>query len=191
MIGKGDLFPSLFFWFLFIVSVLVYPAVDKLIDSARCPAYGTGSETVRHFLLHCPGYVHDRWALERSLSRREKALTLENLLGDAEAIIPLTNFINESHQFTHPYPSIPYVKDRTMDRRSQGRSQVRIPQKLDRDQYLKGRPPHSRPQRTRRGTYRYARNRPSLASHDDGSTTTYRPTFSLMIGFKAQYMLYR
>lgn len=37
----------------------------KLVNSARCPACGNHSETVRHFLLHCPSYTHKRWALEK------------------------------------------------------------------------------------------------------------------------------
>jgi ribonuclease HI len=73
----------------------------KRADSARCPACGAGSETVRHFLLECPGYAHKRWILEKRLSRRHKALTMENLLGDAEATIPLSNFIRASHRFPH------------------------------------------------------------------------------------------
>jgi hypothetical protein len=55
------------------------------------PACGAGSETVRHFLLECPGYAHERWALE-------KALMLENLLGDEEVIVPITN-LSVSHRF--------------------------------------------------------------------------------------------
>ena len=73
----------------------------KLVDSARCPACGAGSETVSHFLLVCPSYAHKRWALERSLRRKKKALTLETLLGDTEAISPLISYINASHRFTY------------------------------------------------------------------------------------------
>jgi ribonuclease HI len=69
-------------------------------DSANCPACGAGHETVRHFLLECPGYAHERWALEKSLKKRHKDLTLDNLLGDAEATIPLTNFISASLRFS-------------------------------------------------------------------------------------------
>ena len=73
----------------------------KLINSARCPACGTGSETVRHFLLHCPGYAHERWLLAKHLKKKNLELTLENLLGNAEAIAPLTNYINSTHRFTY------------------------------------------------------------------------------------------
>jgi hypothetical protein len=71
----------------------------KKADSARCPACGAVPETVRHFLLECPIYAHERWILARRLSRRDKEMTLENVLGDEEAILPLSNYINASHRF--------------------------------------------------------------------------------------------
>ena len=80
----------------------------NLVDSARCPACGADVETVSHFLLQCPSYAHERWALERSLRKRKKEFTLENLLGDPEAIIPLNNFIDASLRFTYnPQPELP------------------------------------------------------------------------------------
>ena len=80
----------------------------KLVDSARCPACGADAETVSHFLLQCPNYAYERWALEGSLRKRKKELTLENILGDPEAIKPLTNFIDASLRFTHnPQPELP------------------------------------------------------------------------------------
>jgi hypothetical protein len=54
---------------------------------------------VAHFLLECPIYAHERWILAKRLREREKGLTLENILGDEEAIIPLANFIIASHRF--------------------------------------------------------------------------------------------
>ena len=69
------------------------------VDQANCPACGTDYESVRHFLLDCPGYAHERWLLEKRLKRRNKNLTMENLLGDAEATIPLTNYIYTSYRF--------------------------------------------------------------------------------------------
>ena len=70
------------------------------INSARCLSCGTSPETVRHFLLVCPGYAFERWALEAHLKKKQKALTLENLLGDSDLTILLANFINVSHRFT-------------------------------------------------------------------------------------------
>lgn len=73
----------------------------NLVDSARCPTCGAGSKTVRHFLLHCPSYAHERWSLEKSLNKINKHLTLENLQGESEAIVPLTNYIDTTHRFTY------------------------------------------------------------------------------------------
>lgn len=72
----------------------------KLVDSPRCPACGFGPESVKHFLLDCPIYAHERWILGKWCRKRNKALTLENLLDNGEAIIPLTNFIHASLRFT-------------------------------------------------------------------------------------------
>ena len=71
----------------------------KKTDSARCPACGAGSETVAHFLLECPIYAHERWILAKRLNKRGKELTLENILGDKEAITPLSNYISATHRF--------------------------------------------------------------------------------------------
>jgi hypothetical protein len=71
------------------------------VDSEECPTCGAESEMVRHFLLECPGYAYERWVLERQLRKRQKEMTIENLLGNAEAIVPLTNFISASGRFMH------------------------------------------------------------------------------------------
>lgn len=71
----------------------------KTIDSARCPACGAVPETVRHFLLECPIYAHERWILEKGLRKGNKALMMRNLLGDAESIGLLINYINATHRF--------------------------------------------------------------------------------------------
>ena len=73
----------------------------NLVDSARCPMCKARSETVNHYLLHCPSHAHERWALERSLRRKGKELLLENLLGEEEAINTLINYIDASLRFTY------------------------------------------------------------------------------------------
>jgi hypothetical protein len=70
------------------------------VEKASCPACGAEHETVKHFLLVCPGYAHERWALEKCLNKRHKTLMLDNLIGDTESILPLTNFINASLRFS-------------------------------------------------------------------------------------------
>ena len=87
----------------------------KLVNSVRCLACGANAKTVSHFLLQCPSYAHEQWALERNLRRRKKALMLENLLGDPEAINPLINFIDTSHRFLYnPHPTRPMPSNSTI-----------------------------------------------------------------------------
>jgi len=54
----------------------------KRADNARCPACGADKETIGHFLLFCPAYTHERWALARQVKKKKKLLTIETLLGD-------------------------------------------------------------------------------------------------------------
>jgi len=73
----------------------------KKVDSARCPSCGTSPKTVRHFLLECPGYTFERWTLENRLKKKQKTLTIENLLGDADLMLPLANYLEATHRFTY------------------------------------------------------------------------------------------
>jgi len=73
----------------------------KKVDSVRCPSCGASPETVRDFLLECPGYAFERWTLENRLKKKRKTLTLETLLGDADLMIPLANFIEATHRFSY------------------------------------------------------------------------------------------
>ena len=68
------------------------------VQSAHCPACSESNETVEHYLIHCPGYAHERWALKRKLGER---LTLTSLLANDKALIPLANFIDASQRFTY------------------------------------------------------------------------------------------
>ena len=72
----------------------------KRTDSARCPACGADEETITHFLLLCPSYAHERWALARQVKKNKKRMSLDALLGDPSLIIPLANYINATHRFT-------------------------------------------------------------------------------------------
>ena len=67
------------------------------VDTAGCPSCGASSETVAHYLLECPGYIHKRWTLERRLRKKERVMTVEDILGNIDIMIPLANFINTSH----------------------------------------------------------------------------------------------
>jgi ribonuclease HI len=68
-------------------------------DSKHCPACGAEVETIRHFLLTCPSYVHERWILEQKAKKGHKSLTLETLLGNPDMAILLANFIDATERF--------------------------------------------------------------------------------------------
>ena len=72
------------------------------VDSAQCPACGENEETIEHYLLTCPNYAHERWALTQKAKKLRKQLTLETLLGDKNMIAPLANFIEATHRFSKP-----------------------------------------------------------------------------------------
>ena len=72
----------------------------KRTDSARCPACGADEETITHFLLLCPSYAHERWALARQAKKNKKGMSLNALLGEPSLVIPLANYINATHRFT-------------------------------------------------------------------------------------------
>ncbi|EJD37163.1 hypothetical protein AURDEDRAFT_73541, partial [Auricularia subglabra TFB-10046 SS5] len=38
-------------------------------DSAACPSCNHRRETVRHFVLDCPGYSHERWLMRSRAGR--------------------------------------------------------------------------------------------------------------------------
>ena len=69
------------------------------VDSARCPACGEDEETIPHYLLHCPGYAFERWALARQAGKLQKNLTMEALLSTPELATPLANFIDATGRF--------------------------------------------------------------------------------------------
>jgi len=71
----------------------------KRVDSARCPACGADKETIEHFLLLCPIYAYERWALAHQVKKQKKMLSIESLLRDPNLVIPLGNFINATEQF--------------------------------------------------------------------------------------------
>ena len=78
----------------------------KRVDSARCPACGADEETIEHFLLFCPVYAYERWALACQAKKQRRTLSIESLLGDSNLAIPLGNFINATEQFTsHDNPT--------------------------------------------------------------------------------------
>ena len=72
----------------------------KRMEKASCPACGHYSKDVRHYLIKCPPYKHERWALFRHSKSRH--LTLKNLLNSKDLALPLVNYIQATERFEHP-----------------------------------------------------------------------------------------
>ena len=68
----------------------------KWVDNPRCPACRERDETVEHYLLLCPGYAHEHWAMEEHLKRKPD---LRTLLRDPKATLMLKNYIEATHRF--------------------------------------------------------------------------------------------
>jgi hypothetical protein len=71
----------------------------KRADKANCPACSEDFKTSSHFLLDCPSYAFECWALERQVKRKKKIMTLEMLLGDPDLALPLVNYIDRTERF--------------------------------------------------------------------------------------------
>ena len=71
----------------------------KRVDKPNCPACGEADETITHFLLSCPSYAFEQWALARQVRKRKKHMTVETLVGDPEMVKPLANYIDSTGRF--------------------------------------------------------------------------------------------
>ena len=56
---------------------------------------------IEHFLLICPSYAYEQWALAQQANKLKKSISMKTLLGMPELIIPLAKFIDASGQFKH------------------------------------------------------------------------------------------
>jgi hypothetical protein len=83
----------------FLLSRLYIPERRGRVDKARCPVCGAEEETAEHFLLHCPNYAYERWALAQQARKRNKLMSMHTLLGTPELIIPLANYIDATNRF--------------------------------------------------------------------------------------------
>jgi len=84
------------------VPINQYLKCIRRVDSARCPAYGDGEETVEHFMLRCPTYAHKRWALAQQAKKICKPMAIETLLGIPEMARAVLKFIRATSRFRQP-----------------------------------------------------------------------------------------
>ena len=74
----------------------------RRVDSARCPACGDEEETTEHFMLRCPIYTHERWALTEKAKKLRKPMDMETLLGKPEMLREVAKFIRATNRFQQP-----------------------------------------------------------------------------------------
>ena len=68
----------------------------KRVNKPSCPACGEAKENIAHFLLRCPSYTFERWALAQQAKKNRKHMMVESLLGNPELAIPLSKFIDST-----------------------------------------------------------------------------------------------
>lgn len=74
-----------------------YLARIRRADATGCLACGHPKEDVRHFLMDCPSYAHERWALYRYSKMWNPSL--KTLLNEKKLIVPVANFIQATGKF--------------------------------------------------------------------------------------------
>ena len=84
----------------------MYLRYIRRVDNARCPACGDKEETAEHFLLRCPSYAHERWALAQQANKLRKPLMLDMLLGTPEMARTLAKYIRAMNRFKQPDTSV-------------------------------------------------------------------------------------
>jgi hypothetical protein len=68
-----------------------------ITESAQCPACGEAREMADHFVLRCPKYALERWALLRHI--KDATPKLEDVLSNPKLIMPVANFIAATERF--------------------------------------------------------------------------------------------
>ena len=74
-----------------------YLKQKKRVDSARCPACRDEEETAEHFMLHCPAYTHERWALMQQVKKLRKPMAMETLFGIPEMAREVAKYIRATN----------------------------------------------------------------------------------------------
>ena len=86
----------------------------KRMAHSNCPACGQEVESTQHFVLDCPKYAHERWALFAGKNQKNKEFA--NLIGKEENALSLTTYIQATGRFR---------ADRTLDGGREGGPRVR------------------------------------------------------------------
>jgi len=70
-------------------------------DSPDCEYCPGSQETVHHFIMECPRYIHQRHRLRRTLQREANDMAF--LLNNTRAITPLVDFVNSTKRLTKSF----------------------------------------------------------------------------------------
>lgn len=71
--------------------------IGKLVRPS-CPACGAQEETVKHFVLDCPGHAHKRWYLKKAADAHKMGL-LKFALSTEDGVKEIMEFINGTERF--------------------------------------------------------------------------------------------
>jgi len=88
----------------------------KRVDKPSCPACGENEESIAHFLLNCPKYGYERWTLAQQVRKKNKHMTVENLLGEPDLVLPLANYIHSTGCFGIQQGEQPLTQNETTAR---------------------------------------------------------------------------
>jgi len=55
--------------------------------------------TYHIFLVVCPSYAHERWALAQKVRKHKKTLSIKVLLGEPKVFTALAAYIEDTHRF--------------------------------------------------------------------------------------------
>ena len=95
--------------------------IGKMTDT-RCPACRHSKEDVRHFLIDCPLYAHERWTLYRHCKTRNPSL--KKLLNAKKLLVPVANFIQATGHFEQGGEEQRMEEQRqTQEREAEGREE--------------------------------------------------------------------
>jgi ribonuclease HI len=81
----------------------------KKADSPMCPSCLQDTETIRHFILHCPAHQVARQSLRNNTGGRD--INISKLLTTAKSLRPLFRYVAETGRFHHNLDQIPFLQE--------------------------------------------------------------------------------
>jgi hypothetical protein len=69
------------------------------VNNTRCPACREDEKDIKHYLLRCQVYAHEKWPLIQHATKKCKPLTLQTTLGDPQLTLLLAIYIHATGRF--------------------------------------------------------------------------------------------